>query len=66
MFAAKVQGQQVHVYNVKTGGMKRAISCAGFKGVKYASVNGDFVSITGEDGKVRVFDINTGSLKRTL
>jgi len=66
MFAAKVQGQQVHVFNAKTGGFKRTISCAGCKGVKYVSVNGDFVSITTEDGKVRVYDINTGALKRIM
>jgi WD40 repeat protein len=66
MFTAKVQGHQVHVYNVNTGGAKRVISCGDYKGIKYVSVNGDFVSITGGDGKVRVFDINTGTLKRIL
>ena len=66
MFAAKVEGQNVKLFDVKTGGLKRTIGCSGFKGAKSADVDGDLVSISCGDGKVRVFNINTGGLIRTF
>lgn len=66
MFVAKVEGQNVKIVDVKTGSVKRSISCSGYKGAKSADVSGDLASITCGDGKVRVYDINTGSLKRTI
>lgn len=66
MFAAKIVGDWVKIVDIKTGFEKRGISCLNYKGARSADVNGGLVSISCGDGKVRVFDIATGFLKRTI
>ena len=42
------------------------IGCSSDKGAVSANVTGAQVAVTCGDGRVRVYDIRTGSLKRTL
>jgi WD40 repeat protein len=66
MYVAKIEGKSVRVVDAKTGGTKRTFSCAGYKGATAVDVSGDLVSVTCGDGKVRVWDIKTGGLKRVI
>ncbi len=66
MFVAKIDGTTVKIVDAKNGSQKRTICCSGFKGAKSTDISGDLLSITCGDGKVRVYDINNGALKRTI
>ena len=66
MFVAKVSGSNVNVFNVKTSAQVRTIACSSFKGVVSAMIEGDMVSVSCGDGRVRVYDIKTGAQRRTF
>ena len=66
MLVAKIDGQNVKVFDASNGTLKRTFSCSLFKGVRLADITGDLLSITCGDGKIRVYDIKNGVLKRTI
>ena len=54
------------IVEIRTNSTKRTFGCASYKGAKSVNITGDLAAVTCGDGKVRVYDIRTGSLKRTL
>ncbi|MCZ8093066.1 MAG: hypothetical protein O9331_06195 [Acidovorax sp.] len=65
-YAAKIEGTNVKIVEIRTNSTKRTFGCAGYRGAKSVNITGDLAAVTCGDGKVRVYDIRTGSLKRTL
>jgi WD40 repeat protein len=66
MYVAKISGNNVKIYDVKTSAQKRMIACSSYGGAKSAVIEGDLVSVSCGDGKVRVYDITTGAQRRTF
>lgn len=66
MYAAKISGSTVKIYDVKTSGQVRTIHFYSYKGVTSAIVDNSMISVSCGDGKVRVYDIKTGAQKRTF
>lgn len=64
MYAAKIEHNAVNVHDIRTGSLKRTYGCGGYKGAVSAQITGEQVAVTCWDGRVRVFDIRTGSTPR--
>ena len=52
------------MHDIRTGSLKRTFGCGGYKGAVSAQITGEQVAVTCWDGRVRVFDIRTGSTPR--
>jgi len=63
MYIAKIENKACKIFSSENGSVKRTL-CNG-KAVS-ADVSGDEVAITCTDGKVRVYDIDTGAIIRTF
>ena len=62
MYVAKIEGNNVKIYDAKTRAIKRSIHIA--EGAVATEISGDMISITTKKGRVRVYDLKTGALKR--
>jgi len=64
MHVAKIEGNNVKIYDAKTGAIKRTIGVP--DGAVSTEISGDMISITTKKGRVKVYDLKTGALKRTF
>ena len=65
-YAAKIEGTNVKIVEIRTNSTKRTFGCASYKGAKSVNITGDLATVTCGEGKVRVYDIRTGEPVRNF
>lgn len=65
-WGAKIDGKVVKFFHTNTGAVQKTFNCAAYKGALSVNIAGEIATITCGDGKARVFDIHTGTVKRTV
>lgn len=66
MYVAKIEGATVKFYDSHSGALRKTFSCASYKGAKSVNIEDDLAAIVCGDGKTRLFDVHTGTVKRTF
>jgi hypothetical protein len=62
MWIPKIEGKDAVVVHAKTG-IKRRLNCGGFKGAKAVSLAGDSVVVQTGDGRTKLWNPDTGTIR---
>lgn len=62
-YSIKWDSCMLKIYNGKTGGFLRSISCSGIKSV---TLSGDVIGVLKEDNKIYNYDASTGRYLSTI